>query len=505
MKKLLLNATFVALAMGTHGYAMQPEGQKFQSNSAACLAAIDEKTSQPAPTPSRLKPALMVAGFTGASLAGLSLLAGPAPISDVFGDSDQVESGQRFYNIQVARQLFVSALAAGLLAGGATYAFKDKVDALVKKIKSLIKSKNPELSQDEKERAAIVALYGKTLENALDAAFEANPLSTISQDAFLAWAAEINSPSNVNQPQGSGFTLDSFLADCKAAEAPVAPQYSTDQQQTISTAINQLVDFARTAGKQQESPIPEFTLDSFLDSYNPAVEIHQQTLPVAASTPIVNANIMQQRKEASQSMHHELDTNSLDQRLIRDAIAARYQDAYAIVPATPSIVVEVPVAQPAVSAPVSSATSATTSSQPAVQQAVAVPAPQVAVATPVIEEKEQEQEPEEQKVVDLSPHNIQDVEQKAFQAVSQLPAEQQQALALTLPALITLAKDMTQRAALARPDVQKITIKKTPHSTNLLQQIYALQETLKRDSSNKNARKQLKKLIEQLEKAALPK
>jgi hypothetical protein len=191
MKKFLLNITFVALALGSHCSAAQPKPEQSltlsegydtwletidygdkeerpavtapshkqkittipstqEVNSAACSNAINnsEKTPQPKPQsapqqqPSCCKHALQaltVGTLTAITLGVLSLLAGPAPFSDVSGDSDQIESGQRLYNIQLARQLCVSACATGLVAGGLGY---KHVGALYKKIKSWVKSKN---------------------------------------------------------------------------------------------------------------------------------------------------------------------------------------------------------------------------------------------------------------------------------------------------------------------------------------------------------------------------
>lgn len=405
MKKLLLNVTFVALALGSHGYAMQPEDQ---STSFACLSTTDEKMPQTAPT-SRIKPAIMAAGITSASLVALSLLASQASISDImFPANAEQASGAcwfncadahaRVNNIYLAQRCLSGALAAGLVAGGVTYAdVKGKIGTWFKKIASLFKQDKP------------------------------------------------------------------------AVETP----YSPDQQQAISTAINQLVNFARAAGQQQKSlqdseELPEqpgldddemdnllldspyrptqeavITLDSFLDDY--IQENTQKFEKTAGQATNATSDKTVSKKESSQQMHRMLRTNLIDQKLIEAqlyAIVAQYSDAYAIVPATPSTVVAVPVSEPApaVSQPVSSTTSATVSSQTESQ-----PAPTVAAPAPVIEDaKEQER-----------------VEQKAEPVVLQqniatLTPEQRAALSsMTMPlAMFMRAAYAPQEQRYTKPELQ---------------------------------------------------
>ena len=497
MKKLLLNITFVALALGSHGYAMQPESEH-KSTSAACVAAIDEETPQKAPQqPSRIKPALMVGLGTATSLALTGILASQASISDILFPAAAEQASDdcwrncddahaRVNNLYFAHRCILGAIASGLVAGGTTYAVKDKVVALYKKIKSLLTSNT--LTKEQNQKLAILAqqqpaiivssieqvaeainaaqFYDDTIANSLYKTMLANAITKRAQEAHTAVAR------SEELPEQPGLDIDNLLLD-----SPYRPNKLTQQQEIPLEEISLVDSFLNDDMRTQSSkPTSVNNLKSLIKTANvnhfPSVELISWL-----------RQIIEQLKQ-KEIMYRLLRPNLTDQKLIEamnDAVLAKNPDAFAIVSATSSPVIEVPVVQqqspaaPAVSAPVSSTTSATVSSQAASQSAaVANPAP--TVAAPVIEdEKKQEQ-----------------VEQETLQEASQLSTEQQQALARVLPALQVLGP-------LCNSNAQIITIKKTVRNKNLLQQIDALQETLQRNPQNNQARKQLQKLIKNLE------
>ncbi|MFA5306792.1 MAG: hypothetical protein WC365_05060 [Candidatus Babeliales bacterium] len=273
MKKLLLKATFVALALGTNGYAAQSQPQLNQKLN--CELPTPEFTS---PQPSRIKPALKAAGLTYASLATLILLTSKASLSDIISpaaaeqasDACLINCGDidaRVNNIYATHRYLLGALAPALVAGGVeAYTgvcakVKGKVGEWFKKVTSLFKHKNPDLSQEE--RAAIVALYGKTFEDALDAQLRAqaathvtSPVDSMTKEQLLEWADTVNTQSatsvatTTQQPQESvaqacpsGFPIESFLG---------ADQKQREQQSSEST--DALVEsFKQECAAEQQS------------------------------------------------------------------------------------------------------------------------------------------------------------------------------------------------------------------------------------------------------------